>query len=308
MIDELREKPASATMLSMLATWNLIEAREILRIVTGRMEAITRFAEMADRGAREVPDMHRYFKKWPWIIDPAWTQWRDEARYSKVLAEAYPREGLDEKDRQMDFLAIGVGDTIHVVELKRPGHRVDSGDMDQLLDCVSFVEEGMGNAPGGYRVVAGYIVASGIRDDRLTRVRVRKAASNRRYVRTYEDLMWPQKGSTRTMRKGSGSSSGTSAARRDGARCAVRRDGARCTGRNGHRRVLRRASWAVTHAAGSRGGGEERRRRAGQSGRATFRVLHPPPTTATTATTATNLPGSGAHHGRRLCRGRPRLR
>ena len=189
MIDDLREKPASATILSMFATWNLIEAREILRIVKGRMVAITTFAGMVDRGAREVPDMHQYFKKWPWIIDPAWTQWRDEVRYSKVLAEAYPREGLDGKDRQMDFLAIGVGDTIHVVEIKRPGHRVDSGDMDQLLDYVSFVEERLGNAPGGYKVVAGYIVASGIRDDRLTRVRVKEAAINRRYVRTYEDLI-----------------------------------------------------------------------------------------------------------------------
>ena len=189
MIDDLREKPASATILSMFAMWNLIEAREMLRIVTGRMEAITTFAEMVDRGAREVPDMHQYFMKCPWIIDPAWAQWRDEVRYSKVLAEEYPKEGLDEKDRQMDFLAIGVGDTIHVVELKRPGHKVDSGDMDQLLDYVTFVEERMDNAPGGYKVVAGYIVASGIRDDRLTRVRVKEAASNRRYVKTYEDLV-----------------------------------------------------------------------------------------------------------------------
>ena len=189
MIDDLREKPASATILSMFATWNLIEAREILRIVKGRMVAITTFAGMVDRGVREVPDMHQYFKKWPWIIDPAWTQWRDEVRYSKVLAGAYPKAGLDEKDRQMDFLAIGVGDTIHVVELKRPGHRVNSGDMDQLLDYVTFVEEMLGNAPGGYKVVAGYIVASGIRDDRLTKVRVKEAASNRRYVKTYEDLI-----------------------------------------------------------------------------------------------------------------------
>lgn len=189
MIDGLREKPASATILSMFATWNLIEAREILRIVKGRMEAITRFADMVDRGVREVPDMHQYFKEWPWIIDPAWTQWRDEVRYSKILAEKYPKEGLDEKDRQMDFLAIGVGDTIHVVELKRPGHEVDSSDMEQLLDYVTFVEEKMGNASGGYGVVAGYIVASGIKDDRLTRAHVKEAASNRRYVKTYDDLI-----------------------------------------------------------------------------------------------------------------------
>lgn len=189
MIHDLREKPASATILSMFATWNLIEAREILRIVQGRMEAITRFADMVDRGVKEVPDMHQYFKKWPWIIDPTWTQWRDEARYSQILAEAYPEEGLGEKDRQMDFLAIGVGDTIHVVELKRPGHKVDSGDMDRLFDYVTFVEEKMGNARGGYGVVAGYIVASGIRDDRLTRARVREGASNRRYVKTYDDLI-----------------------------------------------------------------------------------------------------------------------
>ena len=190
MVDSLPKDPVSAEILDVFKTWDLIEAREILRIVKGRLKAIEQLAGMVDSRAREVPDMHKYFKKWPWILDPTWTQWRDEVWYSKILAREYPDDSLDEPNRRIDFMAIGVGDTVHVVELKRPGYAVGTGDMDQLKRYVAFVEERIGNDPDRpYKSVAGYIVASGVRNDRDTRFDVREAAKSRRYVRTYEDLM-----------------------------------------------------------------------------------------------------------------------
>ena len=190
MVESLPPEPASADILDVFKTWDLIEAREMLRIVKGRLESIERLAGMVDSGAKEVPDMHRYFKKWPWILDPTWTQWRDEVRYSEILARKYPDKDLDEANRRIDFMAIGVGDTVHVVELKRPGYAIDSDDMAQLKRYVAFVADYTGNNPNRpYKSVAGYIVASRIKDDRDTVFDVREAAGNRRYVRTYEDLM-----------------------------------------------------------------------------------------------------------------------
>ena len=190
MVESLPAEPASADILGVFKTWDLIEAREMLRIVKGRLESIERLADMVDKGAKEIPDMHKYFKKWPWILDPTWTQWRDEVRYSQILAREYPDKELDEADRRIDFMAIGVGDTIHVVELKRPGHAINSDDMTQLKRYVTFVDAHTGSDPDRpYKSVAGYIVASRIRNDRDTVYDVREAAGNRRYVRTYEDLI-----------------------------------------------------------------------------------------------------------------------
>jgi len=36
---------------------------------------------------------------WPWILEPTWTIWRDEAYFSGLLREAYPDEELDEPNK-----------------------------------------------------------------------------------------------------------------------------------------------------------------------------------------------------------------
>lgn len=190
MVEGLPEEPASAEILDIFKTWDLIEAREMLRIVRGRLDAIGQLAAMVDSGAKEVPDMHRYFKKWPWILDPTWTQWRDEVRYSEILAREYPDKNLDESDRRIDFMAIGVGDTVHVVELKRPGYAIGTDDLAHLRRYVAFVDDTLGNDPDRmYKSVAGYIVATNIKKDRDTMYEMRYSAGNRMYVRTYDDLM-----------------------------------------------------------------------------------------------------------------------
>lgn len=188
MVVGLEDEPGSAKMLYMLKTWNQIEVREMLRIVRGRLAAIAKLAQLVDRDAREVPDMHRYFLESPWIRDPTWTDYRHEVRYSKIVSEAYPDRSLDEKDRRMDFLAIGMGNTLHVIELKRPGHSVSTDDMIQLLKYVDFVKSRRGRHPvSSYDDVSGHMVAGRIPEGAVKSMV--DEAKAQRYVRTYEDLM-----------------------------------------------------------------------------------------------------------------------
>ena len=189
MVAGLEDEPGSAKMLDMFKTWNLIEAREMLRIVRGRLAAIAKMAQMIGHNAWEVPDMHRYFLESPWILDPTWTHYRHEARYSRILSDKYPDRSLDEKDRRMDLLAVGVGNTLHVVELKRPGHSVSADDLVQLMEYVYFVESLMGSHPDGpYDDVTGHLVAGQIPEGAV-RTMIDEARDHKRYVRTYDDLM-----------------------------------------------------------------------------------------------------------------------
>ena len=190
MIDNLDRYPDPAALIEMFEEWDVIEAREITRIVKGRLETIERLGRHIDANAKEVPTIHQYFKKWPWILEPTWTHWQDEVRYSKLLKENFPDEDLGEPDRRIDFLAVGVGDTIHVVELKRPKYKIKLKDLDQLIDYVEFIRERLGNDPTRSRnSVAGYIIAGGAHDDRVMRHRLKSAMSDRIYIRTYEDLI-----------------------------------------------------------------------------------------------------------------------
>lgn len=190
MVSALDEHPDPSTMLDLFKECNIVEAREMERIVMGRLETIKRLVEFVDENAREVPTLHDYFKNSPWMLEPTWTQWQHEQRFSDLLKEKFPDGDLAESDRRIDFLAIGVGDTVHVVELKRPGYRVRDRDLVQLTKYVGFVRERLGNVPGrGYADAAGYLVVGKRPNDSGTREFVQMAERSRKYIKTYEDLI-----------------------------------------------------------------------------------------------------------------------
>ena len=58
------------------------------------------------------------------MLDPSWDYLDDEVYYSDLLRKRFPDEdeSLDE-NRRIDFLCLGYGQTLNVVELKRPGSK-----------------------------------------------------------------------------------------------------------------------------------------------------------------------------------------
>jgi hypothetical protein len=186
----LGDNPDDVKVLELFLEWDVIEAREILRLVQGRLLNIEKFEGFMKSDAREKPTIHDFFRKWPWMLDPSWTRWRDEVHFSKLLRENFPDHKLLEQNRRIDFICVGSGDTVHVVELKRPGYHVNGNDMDQLLDYVTFVRERLGNAPSSpYRDAAGYVVAGELSKDRKTRGKIRVYQKDRLYVKRYDDLV-----------------------------------------------------------------------------------------------------------------------
>ena len=187
---QLDDEKDPATLLDVFEQWDVVEAREIERVVSGRLQAIKQLQKHIDKNSTEVPTMHNYFKQWPWILEPTWTKWRDEVYFSQLLREEFPEKKLEESNRRIDFIAIGTGDTIHVVELKRPKHTVSEKDVVQLVRYVEFIRKRLGgNHERGYNDVAGYIVAGEMSSDLATMKLIEEAANSRRYVRTYVDLL-----------------------------------------------------------------------------------------------------------------------
>ena len=186
----VEEDPSAANLLSAFEEWRVIEAREVLRVVQGRLEAIEQFDRMIKTDAREVPELHNYFAKFPWILDPSWIEVYDEVYYSKLLRENFPDDHLEGPNRRIDFVCMGVGDTVHVVELKRPSHKVNWADLDQLEKYVTFVRGKLGTAPGkSYGSAAGYIVAGDVVDKSNVREKIKNLRLARMYVLKYEDCL-----------------------------------------------------------------------------------------------------------------------
>ena len=190
MVSTLDEHPDPAMLLELFRECNMVEARELERIVKSRMETINHLVKFMKENVKEVPTLHDYFKDSPWMLDPAWTQWQDEVKYSDLLKEKFPDDKLKESDRRIDFLSIGVGDTVHVIELKRPQYRVRDMDLVQLSRYVGFVKNLFGNDPNtGYKDVAGYLVVGKRSDDAGVREMTHLYENSRYYIRTYEDLV-----------------------------------------------------------------------------------------------------------------------
>ena len=187
MVSNMDEHPEPDMLIEMFETWDIIEAKEIHNIVKGRMDTIKQLEKLVNENAKEVPTLHSFFVKWPWIIEPTWTRWQSEVSYSDMLRKEYP-ETLEEHDRRIDFVAIGTGNTINIIELKRPDYKIRSKDLDQLTDYVEFVREQFGTH-GTYNDVVGYLIAGDIHQDRVTKKRIKESKQSRRYIMKYVDLL-----------------------------------------------------------------------------------------------------------------------
>jgi len=184
------DDPEDAHLIELFMEWGLIEAREILRVAKGRIEVIRKFDKLIRTNAREVPEIHIFFAEYPWLLDPSWTIAYDEAYYSDLLRERFPNGSLEDEDKRIDFVCLGAGDTVHVVELKRPSVKVGWKHLDQLEQYVSFVRGKLGTSPGrSYSSASGYLVAGDIDDKRETLDKINRVKGDRIYVLKYEDLL-----------------------------------------------------------------------------------------------------------------------
>lgn len=164
-IEELPEQDAGK-ILELFREWKLIEARELFKIVQGRLAAIRRLQHLIDSNAKEVPDIHDFLVENPWLIHPTWTVVADEKRYSQLIKENFPEDKLEEADRRIDVLCAGVGGTLHVIELKRPALSVNPTHLQQLQNYIAFLNRRVGTVEGrSYTETRGYLVGGKLTEE-----------------------------------------------------------------------------------------------------------------------------------------------
>lgn len=152
-------------LLRLFKEWEVLEAKEMLRVVEGRLATIKKFEVFVKENAREVPTLHRFFSQFPWMLDPRWTVWKDEASYAALLKERFPEDDtIPEENRRIDFLAVGFGETLNVIELKRPQTKVNKAILTQAQEYFEFAQTYVRDGDR-FRDVKAYVVAGGIVDN-----------------------------------------------------------------------------------------------------------------------------------------------
>lgn len=178
-------------LLEIFKEWELIETREMAKLATGRIQTIKTFEKLIDNNALEVQEIHPFFEKFPWILDPRINMFRHEAQYVKLLKENYKESNVEEKNRRIDFLCTSVSNHRFVIEIKRPNHKINKDDISQAKDYRSFIEDRCGNSTQSAHRVIAYIIGGSIgKDDRMTRDEIESMRqTDKVYVKTFSELL-----------------------------------------------------------------------------------------------------------------------
>jgi hypothetical protein len=181
-----------AELARLFREWEIVEAREMMRVTEGRIRTIERLQELIDSDALEVPVLHSFLRDFPWVLDPRWTLIADEQRFSSLLRERFPDGDQPEVDRRIDFLCVREGKQLVVVEIKRPSVQASTKEFSQIEEYVHFMRDLVqkSNDPDtATDDVVGYLLVGGVVDKGMVRQKAATLAQSRIYVRTYNDLL-----------------------------------------------------------------------------------------------------------------------
>lgn len=158
----------SGKLIELFKEWEYIEAREMYKLATGRIQTIKTFENLIEKNALEVQEIHPFFEKFPWILDPRINMFRHEAQYIKLLKENYLEADLEPVNRRIDFLCTSVSNHRFIIEIKRPNHRITDKDINQAKNYRSFIESRCNTDPKHPNKVVAYVVGGYISNDRIT--------------------------------------------------------------------------------------------------------------------------------------------
>jgi hypothetical protein len=180
-------------LLDLFREWEVVEAREMMRVTEGRIKTIEKLGELIKTNALEVPTLHNFLKEFPWVLDPRWTLVADEQTFSKLLQEEFPEEAATlEDDRRIDFLCVRESTSLIVVEIKRPKSRASIKELTQVERYVSFMRNYVKKTTDpsfNFREVVGFLLCGDLVDTWEVNEKRPNLEAAGIYVRKYSDLL-----------------------------------------------------------------------------------------------------------------------
>lgn len=184
-------------LLDLFREWEVVEAKEMMRVTEGRIKTIEKLEELIRTNALEVPTLHKFLKEFPWVLDPRWTLVADEQSFSKLLRDEFPEEADTlEDDRRIDFLCVRESTSLIVVEIKRPKSRATMKELEQIEDYVNFMRNYIKKTTdpsfqfnGEFHGVTGFLLCGNLVDTWKVDGKRQNLEAAGIYIRKYSDLL-----------------------------------------------------------------------------------------------------------------------
>jgi hypothetical protein len=193
--EQVSEVPANdvGRLLDLFREWEVVEAKEMMRVTEGRIKTIEKLQELIRTNALEVPVLHNFLKEFPWVLDPRWSLVADEKRFSQLLRDEFPEDADTlEVDKRIDFLCVRESDGLVVVEIKRPQSKASLKELNQVEGYVIFMRDYVQRTTDpSFRLkdVTGYLLCGDLVDTKEVRGRRANLDAAKIYVRRYSDLL-----------------------------------------------------------------------------------------------------------------------
>lgn len=121
--------------------------------------------------ARERGVIAKHIERNPWLIHPTWMLNKAEGRVSTWIRNEFGLKPTGEKgdEDRVDFFCVGVGGTLHIVEIKRGAHVATQDDVLQANKYREYVERRFKEISDKeaitYTNVTSYLIAAELHPD-----------------------------------------------------------------------------------------------------------------------------------------------
>ncbi len=189
LVDKIEESgPSVKTLLELFAEWRVIEAREHLKLADGRLEAMRKLDGFIKTGALEVQQIQPLFEQNLWMLDSSWTEASGQTTYTQLLREKCKEpKNTPVEDRRLDIMGVSAGDTLTIVELKRPEKTLSRDDLEQIEKYVDWaMNHIVGTGPDAPKSVRGLLIVG--KQNSEHKLKVQRLAGDGIGVQTFSDL------------------------------------------------------------------------------------------------------------------------
>lgn len=117
----------------LLSKMEVRTAVTLLQIIDSNLAAIETLEKMHRQNAKERGVISKHLERNPWLIEPTWMLNKAEGRVSTWITKQFGLDAPGKKgdEDRADYFCIGVGGTLHIVEIKRGAYVATVKDIDQ---------------------------------------------------------------------------------------------------------------------------------------------------------------------------------
>jgi hypothetical protein len=190
----------------LLSKMEVRTAVTLLQIIESNLAAIETLERMHRSDAKERGVLSKHLENNAWLIDPTWMLNKTEARVSTWIKDKFKlpaKKAAGDSDR-VDFFCVGIGGTLHIVEIKRGAYIAKSEDLLQAEKYRVYVLERFGELTDPkaikYAHVQSHLIAAKLHKDAKS-VNQSFAAQGWVSFTTWDDLVERAKQSHHQFRK-----------------------------------------------------------------------------------------------------------